>query len=334
MRPQHSAGQRVNPVYMNRLRFALASLALLVLLGSLVLSGPASATFSGGNGRIAWGLFNAGGGGGGGFASLTTYPADRSRGKRIGYCPEDNDGNVCSNWQNVSYSPDGRHLLWDQTGASGAEVITLANSDATNLQTITSDSFDDSQASFSGDGREIVYVRQTKGAGGLFGTLVIRNLSNANSRVVKPSIRGAEPLFSPGGKTILFVRPDKYGYPAGLWSIRPDGHGLRLLAAHISVFDISPNGKSIAYVTVGGGVFIARSDGSHARRIARKPTGDLPTSAVRFSPDGKLIAFTAMASTGPGLYVIKASGGKPRLIFDSEDPRNVTTGLSWQPLRP
>jgi Tol biopolymer transport system component len=320
---------------MKRLRFALASLALLVVPGSLVLAGPASATFSGRNGRIAWAVFNAGGGGGGGFAWLTRFPAQPSHGKQIGYCPEDNDGNVCRNWQNVTYSPDGNHLLWDQTGASGTEVITFANSNGTNPRTTISDSFDDSQASFSRNGDRIVYVRQTKGVGGLFGTLVIRNLSDGITRVVKPSIRGAQPLFLPGGKTILFVRPDKYGYPAGLWSIRPDGHGLRRLVVHLlSGFDISPNGKSIAYVTGGGGVFIAHVNGSHARRIAHKPIGDLPTSAVRFSPDGKLIAFTALASTGPALYVIKASGSKPRLIFDSGDPRNVTTGLSWQPRRP
>ncbi len=318
---------------MNRLRYALASLALVFLSGFLVLAGPASATFSGRNGRIAWALFNAGGGGGGGFASLTAYPAHPSHGKQIGYCAEDNEGNVCSNWGNVTYSPDGKHLLWDQTGASGTLVITLANSDGTNPQTTVSDSFDDSQASFSRNGQKIVYVRQTKGAGGQFGTLVIRKLSNANSRVVTPSIQGAEPLFSPSGKTILFIRPDKYGYPAGLWSIRPDGSGLHRLITHLSVFDISPSGKSIAYITVGGGVFVARADGSHARRIARKATGDLPTSAVRFSPDGKLIAFTALASTGPALYIINATGGKPRLIFDSGDPRNVTAGLSWQSLR-
>jgi len=319
---------------MRRLRLALALLALLALAGSLVFAGPASATFSGRNGRIAWAVFNAGGGGGGGFASLTTYPAHPSHGKMIGYCPEDNDGNVCRNWRNVTYSRDGKHLLWDQTGASGTEVITLANADGTNPQPTISDGFDDSQASFSGDGHEIVYVRQTEGAGGLFGTLVIRDLSNESTRVVQPSIRGTAPLFAPDGKTILFVRPDECGLAAGLWSIRPDGHGLHRLVAHLSVFDISPNGKSIAYVTVGGGVFIVNANESHTRRIAGKPTGDLPTSAVRFSPDGKLIAFTALASTGPAPYVIKAAGGMPRLIFDSGDPRNVTTGLSWQPLRP
>ncbi len=316
----------------NRLRFVMASLTLLVLLGSLVLAGPASATFGGRNGRIAWGLWNAGGGGGGGFASLTTYPAHPSHGDQIGYCSEDNDGNVCSNWQNVGYSPDGTHLLWNQTGASGTLVITLATSDGADPQPAISDSFDNSQASFSPEGHKIVYVRQTKGVGGLFGTLVIWNLSNANSRVVTPSIQGAEPLFSPNGRSILFVRPDKYGSPAGLWSIRPDGDGLHRLVAHVSVFDISPNGKSIAYITAGGGLFIAHADGSHPHRIAHRPTGDLPISAVRFSPDGKLIAFTAFASNGPGLYVIKAAGGKPRLIFDSGDGRNNTTGLSWQPL--
>lgn len=313
----------------------MTSVALLVLPVSLVLSGPARATFSGRNGRIAWAVFNAGGGGGGGFASLTSYPAHLSdHGMQIGYCSEDNVGNVCGDWQNVTYAPNGKHLLWDQPGASGTEVITLANSDGTNPQTTISDSFDDSQASFSGNGREIVYVRQAKGTGGLFGTLVIRNLSDGHPMVVHPSIGGAEPLFSPDGKTILFVRPDQFGYPAGLWSIRLNGLNLKRLVAHLSVFDISPNGRSIAYVTLSGGVFIAHANGQHARQIARMPTGDLPTSAVRFSPNGRLIAFTALGSAGPALYVIKASGGKPRLIFDSGDSRNVTAGLSWQPQRP
>ncbi|HEY2160295.1 MAG TPA: hypothetical protein VGH24_03240 [Solirubrobacteraceae bacterium] len=317
---------------MSRLRFARISLAVPVLLGSLLVAGPASATFSGRNGRIAWGLWNAGGGGGGGFASLTTFPAHPRHGRQIGYCPEDNDGNVCDTWQNVTYSPDGTQLLWDQTGASGTKVITLASSDATSPQTTISDSFDNTQPSFSSHGQKIVYVRQPAGEGGAFGTLVIRNLITENSQVVNPSIQGAEPLFSPDGKAILFVRPDKFGDPAGLWSIRPDGHGLHRLVAHVRIFDISPNGKSIAYITLGGGVFIAHADGSHGRRIARRPTGDLLTSAVRFSPDGKLIAFTAFASNGPGLYVINAAGGKARLIFDSGDGRNNTTGLSWQPL--
>ncbi len=71
---------------------------------------------------------------------------------QIGYCSQD-AGNVCGDWQNVTYSPDGKLLLWDQPGASGTEVITLANSDATNPQTTISDSFDDSQASFSASGQ-------------------------------------------------------------------------------------------------------------------------------------------------------------------------------------
>jgi Tol biopolymer transport system component len=70
--------------------------------------------------------------------------------------------------------------------------------------------------------------------------------------------------------------------------------------------------------------------------VANRPhaLGDLPASAVRFSPDGKLIAVTALGSAGPALYVIKADGGKPRLIFASGDDRNSTTGLSWQRPRP
>ena len=69
--------------------------ALPVVRGSVMLAGPASATFRGRNGRIAWGSWNAGGGGGGGFASLTTYPARPSSGMQIGYCPPDSNGDVC-----------------------------------------------------------------------------------------------------------------------------------------------------------------------------------------------------------------------------------------------
>lgn len=197
-----------------------------------------------------------------------------------------------------------------------------------------SDGFDDSPASFSHSGREIVYVRQVEGLGGWSGTLVLRNLNDGNTTLVDPTVGGAEPLFSAGDKTILFVRPDAFGDSGGLWSIRPDGHHLKRLVAHLSVFDVSPSGKSIAYMFSGGEVFIARADGRYAREIARMPTGDLPTSAVSFSPDGKRLAFTASASAGPGLYVIPASGGKPRLIFDSGDSHNVTAGLSWQPRHP
>jgi Tol biopolymer transport system component len=318
---------------MSRYRFALASL-MLVLSGFLIAADSAGATFAGRNGRIAWSVFNAGGGGGGGFASLASYPARLSNGNPIASCLEDNEGNVCNNWQNVSYSPDGKHLMWDQTGASGAEVITLANSDGSHPQTIMSDGFADFEASFGPTGEKIVYVRQTQGAGGPFWRLAIGNLSDGAARLVSPSIQGAQPLFSPNGKTILFVRLDKDGNQTGLWSIRPDGHELHRLVAHVSAFDISPSGKSIAYMTSGGGVFIAEATGHHPRRIARKPTGDLNSSAVRFSPDGKLVAFTAMASLGQALYVIRAAGGKPRLISGSEDPRTVTTGLSWQPLHP
>ena len=214
-RRKHSDQQSVNPAYMNRLRVALASLALLVLPGFFVLAGPASATFIGRNGRMAWAVFNAGGGGGGGFASLTTYPAHPSHGKQIGDCPEDNEGNVCSSWQNVTYSPDGKHLLWDHIRASGTEVITLANADGSNPQPTISDSFDDSQASFSRDGDKIIYVRQTKSPGGLFGTLVIRNLSDGNTRVVRPSIPGEPAAVRAEWQDDPVVCPDKYGDPAG-----------------------------------------------------------------------------------------------------------------------
>ena len=66
-----------------------------------------------------------------------------------------------------------------------------------------------------------------------------------------------------------------------------------------------------------------------------RPSPDLPSPAVRFSGDGQRIVFSAFGrkhDSGATIYAIKASGGKPRVLSDSLDPRTVTTGLSWQPL--
>ena len=265
---------------------------------------------------------------------MTSYPPDLSlHGTQLGYCSLD-VATVCGGWQDATYSPDGTQLLWNEAGASGTEVITLANSDASYPQTIVSDGFYDSQASFSDNAGKIVYVRQVPGAGGPSGTLMIRDLGNGTTVVVNPHVGGGEPLFTPDAKTILFLRFDTFGFPTGLWSIRSDGLGLKRLVAHVSVFDISPGGRSVTYVAGGGRVFIARANGQHARQIARLPARDLPASAIRFSPDGKLIAVAASSAAGPGLYALKASGGKPRLIFASQDSRDVNVGLSWQPRRP
>jgi hypothetical protein len=87
----------------------LLRISLLALAALTIPVGTAGASFSGRNGRIAWAVYNAGGGGGGGYASLTSSNSTGGSRSQLGYCPEDDSGYVCTTWENVSYSPNGRH---------------------------------------------------------------------------------------------------------------------------------------------------------------------------------------------------------------------------------
>jgi Tol biopolymer transport system component len=303
-------------------------LALLSVLALATLAGPAGATFKGHNGRIAWALWNAGGGGGGGYASLTTYTASGGAHRGLGYCPEDDNGNVCSNWYDVAYSPDGTQLLWGQPDSTGKRVIMLAGADGSSPTPVDHEVADDSQASFSPSGSRIVYIRQPVGRGHLFGTLVTSDLTGGNVKVVS-SLRATEPEFTPDGKHLLFARPDELGYHTGLWMIDTTGHGLHRLLPHALAYDVSPDGRHLAYVNEPGDLYVANADGSHRRRLAGRPGGD-PIQAVRYSPNGKLIVF-AGEGMGDALFTVAATGGSPKLIVNNGDGRTNTTGLSWQP---
>ena len=310
------------------MKLRLFWVALLALVAAATLTDPAAATFKGHNGRIAWAVWNAGGGGGGGFASLTTYSSGGGAHRQLGHCAEDNGGNVCQNWYDVTYSPDGANLLWDQPDSSGQRVIILAGAGAGSPMVVNHDTADDSQASFSPNGHRIVYVRQTVGTGGASGTIVTSDLAGGSVNVVSGTIRGSAPLFTPDGKHILFLRAR-----GGIWSMGLRGQSPRRLVARAAAFDIAPSGRSIAYLNSRGNLYIARSDGTHARRLAQEPVSDLPSPAVRFSPNGKQIVFSEFGrkhDSGATIYLIRASGSRPRVLSDSLDPPTVTTGLSWQ----
>jgi Tol biopolymer transport system component len=295
-------------------------------------TGPAAATFGGRNGRIAWSVFSAGAGGGGGFASLTTFSPRGTHRRVLGQCNEDASGNVCGNWQDVTFAPHGRHLLWDQPGSSTRRVIVLAAADASHPHRVAADAgADDLEASFARDGRHIVYVRIPAARGGTTGTLVIEDLRTRRVTALR-GVTGSYPQFAPGGRRIMFIGPR-----GGVWSVGLDGRHEHRLIARATNFDIAPDGHRLAYVGATGDLYVARVDGSHARRVATEPDGSDPIEAVRFSPDGRLLVFGAQASSGAlgeTLYEIRAGGGIPSVISSTKDVRAVTTGLSWQPLRP
>jgi Tol biopolymer transport system component/DNA-binding winged helix-turn-helix (wHTH) protein len=92
---------------------------------------------------------------------------------------------------------------------------------------------------------------------------------------------------------------------------------------------ISPDGNSVAfrrnsYAPGAAGVFVTGGDGKALKQLTEHPGDCCPA----WSPDGKMIAYSRVASDEYGIYVVDAKGGTPRKI-SHEDPRKKRGELAW-----
>jgi Tol biopolymer transport system component len=335
-------GVRGRPGGRTRLRVVAAVCASLVLA---LIAVPAQAAFRGRNGQIAWAYSIAPTPSGSGSFAVTRVNPTTGHTSIEGNCYYEATGNAgvtqCADWSSLSYSPDGRKVLWvtgaNADGISGAAAITVMNSNFSAPVTIEHPDEDDTQASFSPDGRRIIFVRTIGGRS----EVVTSNVGGGDVRVVGglPS-HATSPKFFPSGRAILFTRRNT------IWSARSDGRNARPLIRGGTAPDISPDGHSIAYVGVNSGlIYVAHANGTRQRAVSlrgalcRPDTCDgVPAEAVVFSPNGRKLAFAWGSSPDgvddPTLYTVPVTGGTIKQIGDAYSYNGGdTTGLSWQPLR-
>lgn len=81
---------------------------------------------------------------------------------------------------------------------------------------------------------------------------------------------------------------------SGAFTVGPDGKGNRVwpIAREVFAPEWSPDGRRVLFSTPSG-VWLARANGSHARRVARIPDGSSGADNPTWLPDGRRIAFTA-----------------------------------------
>ncbi len=115
----------------------------------------------------------------------------------------------------------------------------------------------------------------------------------------------------------------------GLWTMPVLGGEARRIG-NIMAFDAtwSPDGASI-YYTEGPGIWMAKSDGSQARKIL---ISDGRPNWIRFSPDGKLIRFGVLDEkrNTSTLWEARADGSAVRRLFSGDAWPNECCG-AWTP---
>src|SRR5262245_2624187 len=272
-------------------RTALAAAVLTVaLFGSVLSATPASATFPGRNGSLAFvGLFPPGAEiysiktSGTGFRRLTESGAQNP------YAPD--------------WSPDGSRIVF----STDNDGIWTVNPDGTGLEQVSTFG---GWAAFTPDGAHLVYAcdgDDCPPANGLF--LMNADGSDAPGvRLTTTPFKGGgdvdsagggdiDPAVSPDGKTVTFVRQKEEGSLQALVAMDIDGTNVRTTVPYrFNVFtnhDWAPNGRRLVFTgTVDDriNVYTVAPNGSHRLRLTNAAEG-WAAIAGSYSPDGEWIAF-------------------------------------------
>jgi dipeptidyl aminopeptidase/acylaminoacyl peptidase len=337
-------------VEMRRIRAAAAAGLVLALLA--LATAPARATFPGRNGKIAFdatsytegdesagvGSIQAIGPSGRGALSVLVDPAS--------IVVPDIQGKVGIGLP--AFSADGMRLAFAASWLPKSSVfyddhVFVANADGSGLRQVTSGSgLDDSDPSFSPDGTQIVFARQSADTAHRNHIFTV-NLDGSGLRQLTfgAEANDQNPKFSPDGRKIFFDSRN------GIDVMRADGSGRRALIrsdGNDFYVDVSPDGRRIAFVSSRlkagrhhfEGIFVARSNGKGAHQLITGRTrfcfggSQKNLYSPTFSPDGRRIVFAWDTIYGAGLIKIGLHG-RPACNnleiegYDAVDP-------AWQPL--
>jgi Tol biopolymer transport system component len=197
----------------------------------------------------------------------------------------------------------------------------VMNPDGSGLHQVTRGNTTDGDATWSPDGRRLVFERMT-------------GLSHVDIYVVAADGSGLHrltktpgswtPAWSPDGRRIA------YGSIGHLFVMDADGRHKRALTtrfpARPSAPSWSPDGKRIAFAVGAGLVYVVNVDGTQLHRLPRGHGFGCPA----WSPDGRWVAFAEMPFHYASLYVIdgrRAAARERRLTRHAY----TESGYAWSP---
>jgi TolB protein len=235
-----------------------------------------------------------------------------------------------------AWAADGRRLAY-VTGADGDAEIAVFDPVTRTSRRITSNTSQDTLPSWSPDGRMLAFASDRSGA---FQVWVMRADGGTPRQVttIGTPMHGAfYPAWAPDGSRIAFASGGPTPENQELYTVRPDGTGLRRLTFTAGDSETlgddaapawSPDGRRLFFTSNRAGglaIWQLRSDGRQQRRLLDLPRRDEGGPAV--SSDGALLAFDARDPEGRvRLVVARSDGSEPRLSVPGESP-------AWRPTR-
>jgi TolB protein len=302
----------------------VAYVGLIAVLGSVLGAPPASATFPGSNGKIAFG-------------------AERKSSDQIGVMEADGSGRtLLTSTPNASnddpaWSADGSQIAFASRGLRRYALPKLRtmNADGTGrtlVVTLSHKWFLLGHPSWSPDGSKIVFWGFPSGLPSpdeFPDTIFTVNADGTGLHRLTPKSQSgsgdADPDWSPDGTTIAFSTQTNTG--AMIATMDADGSNRQLLRAGYSP-SWSPDGSKLAFLNYRNGefdVFVMNADGTGLNAVTNTPNNEYSPT---FSPDGTKIAFSRAQSGQKDVWIVTVPGGVFTRITNT--PNRNEVGLSWQ----
>jgi TolB protein len=221
-----------------------------------------------------------------------------------------------------AWSPDGTRLAYNAGGSVSAQIL-VRDAASGRTRAITRGRAQNLSPAWSPDGKRLAFASNRAGTYDIY-------LTGADGRGVRRLTRlgsSFSPAWSPDGRTIVFSSSGRTPENPELYSIRPDGSGLRRLTRTAGGVDQlgddgmpswSPDGRRIAFTsnrTGDGEVWTMAPTGRDQRRLLGFPRRD--DWWPRYSPDGSTLAFARLTTGRSDLYLADATGRNVRLLLQN-----------------
>ena len=190
--------------------------------------------------------------------------------------------------------------------------------DGSSLRGLSNNALYDFKPSYSPDGRRIAFSRMPSPTADNFAELWVMDADGSHQQRVTFNDRpDYDSAFSPDGRHLVFARRATAGVPSDIWTVDLRTGRERQLTNSPQAEDDrpqwSPDGTRIAFGS-DADLYTIRPDGQDLRRLTRSPRFE---AFPNYSPDGRLLTFTAESAGVIDVFVMPAGGGPERqLTFD------------------